>query len=240
MKLFRQFTFPSLAWQSRMPDAWLVFFDEGTPEATRDEFRQLAAELPLIHIEYCGELTQQLVIERVRRIIAPTADWVLTTRLDNDDALHRRFIETVQSHARPGVREFINPTYGLILANGRLYRQRDYSSPFITLSEPVSDCRTVWMDQHTLLARHGPVRQFALPDAWIQVVHGGNLVNQIRGVLISPTDASPGALFPTLRASLADVGFGERVLYNGLSPFRRYAGRAWRRGQRMWAGRQSG
>lgn len=235
MQLFRQFTVPSVASQSRLPDAWLVFFDEGTPEATRNEFRQLAAKLPLLHAEHCREFTPMMVVERVRRIMGPTADWLLTTRLDNDDALHRRFIETVQSHARPGVREFINPTYGLILANRRLYRDRDYSNPFITLSEPALDCRTVLVDEHTLLARHGSVRQFALPDAWIQVVHGGNLVNQVRGVLISPTKVSPDALPPIPSASLANVGLGERLLYNCLSPFRRYAGRAWRRGRRIWA-----
>lgn len=235
MELFRKFTVPSVASQSCLPDAWLVFFDEGTPDVTRDEFRQLAAQLPLLHAEYCGKFTTKLAVDRVRSILAPTADWLLTTRLDNDDALHRRFIETVQSIARPGVREFINPTCGLILANGRLYRDRDSSNPFITLSEHPADCRTVWMDQHPLLARHGPIRQFALPDAWIQVVHGGNLVNHVRGVLIAPTMVSPDALPSTLSASLANVGLGARVLHNCFSPIRRYAGLAWRRGRRMRA-----
>jgi hypothetical protein len=240
MQLFRQITVPSVASQSCLPDTWLVFFDKGTPEATRDEFRQLAARLPLLHAEYCGEFGPKLCVERVRRIMAPTADWLLTTRLDNDDALNRRFIETVQSLARPGVREFINPTHGLISANGRLYRERDYSNPFITLSEPAADCCTVWIDKHDQLARHGPVRQFALPDAWIQVVHGGNLVNCVRGLLISPTKVSPDALPPALGTSLVNVGRGERILHNCFFLFRRYAGRAWRLGQRMWAARRSG
>jgi hypothetical protein len=240
MRLFRQTTLPSVASQSRLPDAWLVFFDEGTPEATRDEFRQLAARLPLLQAEYCGEFGPKLCAERIGRIMAPDADWLLTTRLDNDDALNRRFIETVQSVARPGVREFINPTYGLIVANGRLYRHRDYSNPFITLSEPAAGCRTVLIDQHGLLARHGPVRQFALPDAWIQVVHGGNLANQVRGVRISPTKVSPDALPPTLSVSVADVRLGELVLDNSFGRLRRYAGRAWRRGRRIWADRRTG
>src|ERR1039458_3569040 len=95
MQLFRKITVPSVASQSRLPDAWLVFFDEGTPEATRDEFRQLAARMPLLHAEYCGEFGPKLGAERIRRIMAPDAEWLLTTRLDNDDALNPRFIETV-------------------------------------------------------------------------------------------------------------------------------------------------
>jgi hypothetical protein len=241
MELFRKFTVPSVATQSRLPDAWLVFFDEETPEATRDQFRQLAAQLPLLRAEYCGnlvseEFASQLWVERVRGVMAPATEWLITTRLDNDDALHRRFIETVQSLARPGVREFLNPTCGLILENGKLYRDRHDSNPFITLSEPAADCRTVFIDGHTRVASHWPVRQFALPDAWIQVVHGGNLVNRVRGVLISPTKVSPDALPPTPGATLATVRLGERLFYNC---FWRYAVRAWRRGRRMLASRRS-
>ena len=172
--------------------------------------------------------------------MAPTAEWLLTTRLDNDDALNPRFIETVQSHARPGVREFLNPTYGLIVAYGRLYRHRGYSNPFITLSEPAAESRTVLIDQHALLARHGPVRQFALPDAWIQVVHGGNLANQACGVRISPTKVSPDVLPPSLSASLADVRLGELVLSNSFGFLRRNAGPAWRRVRSRWAERRTG
>lgn len=236
MQLFRQFTVPSVASQSRLPDGWLVFFDEGTPDSTREEFRLLSARLPFLRAVYCSEFAPKLAVERACRIMAPRADWLLTTRLDNDDALNRRFIETVQSQARPGVREFINPACGLILADRRLYRYRDYSSPFITFSEPLADCLTVLIDQHPLLARHGPVRQFSLPDAWVQVVHGGNLVNGVRGVLISPTKVLPDAFPPDLGVSLVNVGFRERLLCNCFSPFRYLASRAWRRGRRMWAG----
>jgi hypothetical protein len=218
-----------------LPDAWLVFFDESTPEATRDEFRELTAKLPLLRAEYCHELDPKMCAERIGRIMAPDADWLLTTRLDNDDALNRRFIETVQSVTRPGVCEFINPTYGLIVANGRLYRKRDYSNPFITLSEPAADCRTVWIDQHQRLARHGRVRQFGLDDAWIQVVHGGNLINNVRGLRISPTEVSPDALPLALSESMADLRFGELMLDNSNGRLRRYVGGVWRRGRSIWA-----
>jgi hypothetical protein len=239
MRLFRQITLPSVVCQSCQPDAWLVFFDERTPEETRAEFQQLATKVPLLKAEYCCEMTPELCAERIGRIKGRDVTWLLSTRLDNDDALNRRFIETLQSIARPGVREFINPTLGLIVANGRLYRKRDYSSPFITLSEPAGDCRTVWIDQHQRLARHGRVRQFALPDAWIQVVHGGNLANQVRGVRISPTNVSTDALATTLSASVARTGFADLMVDNTFGLLRRYSGSAWRRGRRMWADRRA-
>lgn len=240
MELFRQFTLPSVASQSQLPDAWLVFFDECTPSASRGEFQRLTGEFPLLHVEYCRVFTPELVVERVRRIMAPSAEWLLTTRLDNDDALHRRFIETVQSHARDGISEFINPTNGLILANGQLYRHRDFSSPFITLSEPAAACRTVLIDQHPLLARHAPVRQFALPDAWVQVVHGGNLANAVRGVLVSPAMVSPDALPSTLSVSLVRVGRAKRTFYNYFTRLLLCARRAWRSSWRAWPALRAG
>jgi hypothetical protein len=204
----------------------------------RDEFRQLTAGLPILQAEYCGVFGPEICADRVRRVVAADTEWLLTTRLDNDDALNPRFIETLQSEVRPGVREFINPTHGLIVANGKLYRHHDYSGPFISLSEPLEGCRTVWIDEHGLLSRHGSVRQFALRDAWIQVVHGGNLANQVRGVRISPTKVFPDVLPPALSASLVRVRLSGLIFANVSRLLRQYTIRAWRRGRRMLAGRR--
>lgn len=240
MQLFEQITFHSVASQSRLPDAWLVFFDEGTPKATRDQFRQLCRKLPMLRAEYCSELDAKLCADRIRIMLPSGKNWLITTRLDSDDALNPQFIETLQDCARPGVREFINPTRGLIVANGRLYRKRHYSSPFISLSEPVTDCRTVWLDQHQWLARHGHVRQFPMVDAWIQVVHGRNIANQVRGVRVAPARVLPNTLPPALGASPMEVRFGELVLDNSLGLLRRYAGSIWRRSRSIWIDRWSG
>lgn len=240
LRLFREITVPSVASQSIPPDGWLVFFDEDTPDEMRHQVRRLEVGFPLMRAEYCVEFNAQLVAERIRNAIPRDADWLLTTRLDNDDALNRLFVESVQRAARRGVREFINPTYGLIVANGCLYRKRDFSSPFMTLSEPVAGFQTVWIDQHQRLSRHGPVRQFALPDAWIQVVHGGNLANQVRGFRVSPSKVSPDTLPEALMASISTLRLSQLLIDNSVGLLRRYAGSAWRRGRRMWTDRKLG
>jgi hypothetical protein len=236
LRLFKEITFASVASQSRLPDAWLVFFDEGTPDDFRDEFRQVAAELPILHEEYCGVFGLEVSTERIRRIIPSDADWLLTTRLDNDDALNPCFIETVRAQAHSGIREFLNPTQGLIVANGRAFRRRDYSSPFITLSEPVVGCSTVWIDQHQLLSRYGPVRQFALADAWIQVVHGGNLANHARGTRILPDRISHDTLPPWLRGTLIPVKWNRLLRDNIVDFLRKNANRVHRRIRWIWSG----
>jgi hypothetical protein len=234
MKLFEEITVASVAAQTQVPDVWMVFFDEGTPQATRDHFQRLTVNLPQLRAEYCRDFSAQVCADRILHRLPSGVDWLLTTRLDNDDALNPRFVESVRSLVRPGVREFINPTRGLIVAKGNLFRKRDYSSPFISLSEPLDHCSTVLIDQHQRLSRHGPIRQLALTDAWIQVVHGANLANQVRGVRISPSMMSLAVLPPTLRESVREVSSVELAIDNSFGLVRRYAGSARRRVKRMW------
>lgn len=244
MRLFLDITVPSLAAQIRRPDQWLVFFDDNTPDKIRTLFEALRAKhLSLTNIlraEYCTELTTDECARRIVSLAPEGTDWLLTTRLDNDDALHPHFIETVNRLCRPGVREFINPTRGLIVAGPRLYRKRDFSSPFISCSEPLSDCRTVWVDQHQRLARHGLVRQFGLRDAWIQVVHGGNLANQVRGVRACPSSVASGVMPDALAAAVMPLSMSDHLLDNSFGLTRRYIGSAVRRVRRMWNDRRAG
>lgn len=237
MQLFEKVTVASVMAQSQLPDAWLVFFDENTPQSARDLFQRIAANLPQLRAEYCREFTAQVCAERISRRLPEGVDWLITTRLDNDDALNPRFIEGVRSLVHPGVREFINPTHGLIAAQGMLFRKRDYSSPFISLSEPLNGFSTVLIDQHQRLSRHGHVRQCSLTDAWIQVVHGSNLANQVRGVRVSPSMVSMQVLPPFLRESIWDVSMAQMVLDNSFGLIGRYAGSVRRRIKRIWADR---
>lgn len=244
MRLFSNITVPSLVAQTRQPDQWLVFFDEKTPDRTRFLFEELRQYHPslknVLRAEYCQELGAAECARHILSLAPAATDWLLTTRLDNDDALHPHFIETVKGLCRPGVREFINPTKGLIVAGARLYRKHDFSSPFISCSEPISDCRTVWIDQHQRLARHGFVRQFGLRDAWIQVVHGGNLANQVRGVRACPSSLAAGVMPDALAAAVMPLSIADQLLDNSLGLTRRYIGSAFRRARRMWNDRRTG
>lgn len=242
MRMFEEVTVASMARQARLPDRWLVFFDDHTPQATRDAFERLRALHPALSgvlcAEYCGQLDTGQVVRRLQALAPSQAAWLLSTRLDNDDALHPAFVDRVQALCRPGVAEFINPLHGLIVAPTGLYRKRDASSPFISRSEPMAGCGTVWVDQHQRLARHAPVRQFRDRDAWIQVVHGGNLANQVRGLRVTPKSVAPGVLPPVLAQGLQPVALPRLLYDNSIGLLYRYAGSARRRAVREWVDRR--
>lgn len=235
IRLFRDATVASIVTQTRPPDLWLVFFDEATPPFIRAEMDAIAEQIGILKAEYCGELDAAVLKQRIRKHLPDGVDWLVTTRLDNDDALNPRFIEAVMACVVPGSREFINPKRGLIVSNGLLYRKRDYSSPFITFSEPVDGFRTVWLDQHQRLSRYATIKQLDLQDAWIQLIHGGNIANQVRGIRILPTSIADGLLPPAIQSTLKTTNIGGFIIDNSLGLILRYARSAWRRGGRTLA-----
>jgi len=231
IQLFRDATVASILLQTRAPDLWLVFFDEATPSFVRVEMEALGKEIGALKAEYCGELTTAVLEQCIRKNLPVGVDWLVTTRLDNDDALNPRFIEFLMANVMPGIREFINPKRGLIVSNGLLYRKRDYSSPFISFSEPVDEFRTVWLDQHHRLCRYATIKQLDLQDAWIQLVHGGNIANQVRGIRVLPRSIVDGLLPPAIQNTLKDVNLGEFIIANSFGLILRYVRSAWRRGR---------
>ena len=239
LEIFKSVTVPSVAAQTRRPDIWLVFLDQHTPLPIRAALQQMTEALPLLRPIYCGVLDAAVYTDVIRRMAPAGRNWLVTTRLDNDDALHPSLLDAVQRAAAQRKREFINPQRGLIVASGLLYRKRDSSSPFISYSEPLAECRTVWMDQHQRLGRHGTIRQLKLPDAWVQYVHGGNIANQVRGWRTMPQQVDLAMLPPALHQSLRPVGWWAYAAANSVGLVKRYAGSVWRRLRREWADRRS-
>jgi hypothetical protein len=182
--LFDSFCYPAVRSQTCQDFTWLVFFDAATPEDYREKiegYHGWERFVPVfvdevMSIESFARMKDRLIGDRVN---AP--DMLITTQLDNDDALHRRYIECVQHEVHEGKLEFINASNGYVLDFERhhLYRKRDVSNPFISLIEPFRDFRTVWCGPHPELSTFGPIRQVETEPLWLQVVHGRNKYNNV-------------------------------------------------------------
>lgn len=179
-ELFDQFCFPSMRAQTRQDFVWLVFFDHETP----DEFKQRIAECAAwsnFQPVWVDQWNHSVVEHAINARIRPHHEWLLTSRLDNDDGIHTRFVETLRENAAPGRIGFYNFSNGLIYRNGCIYEHVDLSNAFASFLEPVKDYRTAWQIQHHELHKAGQVYQLPLPHAWFQVVHGGNVSNRVKG-----------------------------------------------------------
>lgn len=188
--LFEHYCLPTLAAQTCRDVRWIVYFDEDTPAPFRariEACRKVADFHPYFTPLFPGERWGQ----SAREVLAAegrTAPWLLSTRLDNDDGLAVDFVARVQAAARAALadpagprRTALNLTNGVVFDGRRAYALAHPSNAFSSLLEPWEAARTVWEVSHMDLAAAAPVVQVGGPPAWLQVVHGGNVSNKIRG-----------------------------------------------------------
>lgn len=186
LDIMRQWALPAVRRQTASLDGWLVFCDAGSPAWFRDEMSALlrAPEVPVwVDGLFCTQTVTTALEKRMSN-----RQFLITTRVDNDDSISIDFIQLVQKYFRYQEREFINFTYGSQYGNGHLYFRADPSNAFISLIErrreraPMS----VFVDMHTVVQKYGPVRQVRTHPTWIQNVHGDNVANCIRGIPVDP------------------------------------------------------
>lgn len=184
LTLFRDFCLASVERQKRRPHHWLVFCDARTPESRRDDIEKLSADGAFRPVWLDGPFDAVAASRAVTAAGAGRAEHLITSRLDCDDALAPHFTETVQRQFAPG-REpyFVNLALGYQMSAGRFYLRPYLANPFISLVErrsPGCPWDTVYCRPHHLVTDQRLVQVRSRP-AWLQVIHGGNLANQVRG-----------------------------------------------------------
>lgn len=171
---------------------WLVFFDDRVDadfRATVEELAEGLFEPVFTHQLWQASMVQRAVAAR------STAPFLITTRLDSDDAVAKTFISRVQAEFQQQDMLFINFNRGLQTdASGMIRRFDAPSNAFISLIEhrtPDVLPRTVYLDRFHVHARmYGPVKEIITAPMWLQTVHGSNIANHIRGTLIHPRHAN--------------------------------------------------
>lgn len=185
--LFERFCYPSVLNQSNQNFKWFVFFDSETPQFFKDKIETYANWDNFIPIYLDHVLTGQDIRQVLLDDLQPETHYLITTRLDNDDALSKHLIEKVQAEFKGQDFEFINFTNGFVLNNGKLYLLEYKANPFASLIERVTEStldgfKTILSMTHDQLCSSGKVRQIDTQPIWLQVVHGKNISNRVRGV----------------------------------------------------------
>ncbi|EFL52490.1 conserved hypothetical protein [Solidesulfovibrio fructosivorans JJ]] len=195
-ELFNTFCLPSVVGQQCQDFVWLVLFDAETPEKFRRIIAFLQKYKKFIPL-YCKEFPTILpqVKERIVTMF-PEADYYLTTRLDNDDALSRKFVaiihdvvEKVLSSGKQVPPElFINFPNGLQYCNGSCYDFYDPTNAFVSLLERNKPPHTVFWVEHPSIYDKAPVAQIETKPIFLQNIHDMNLYNYIRGDVMEDKD----------------------------------------------------
>lgn len=224
--LFEKHCLPSVRARSNQNFRWLVYLDPESPEWL---LTRLAPHIRdgVFEPIFRAEVTPALIVRDIRAGLAKPAAELLTTNLDNDDGLATDFVDRLQRIDPGGPRAALYLATGLILGPEAVYLRVDTLNAFCSVRESWEDPVTCWADWHTRLPRSMPSIAVPGPPAWLQVVHGSNVSNRVRGRLVASHTYT--ALFPTLPADLPQPTRAERrrdQLVTGPSRFLRESSRA--------------
>lgn len=181
---------PSVAGQrGAAPFEWLVLLDDRCPDDFRTQVQELAAggaftplwsHEPFRRDSFAAEVSQR-----------SSTPFLLTTRMDSDDAIAADFMAAVQAQFASQDRLFVSFTRGLqVDRTGAVYRCDQISNPFLTLIErrsPGVPPLTVYAAKHARARSLAPIREVAAPPVWLQVLHDTNVSNIVTGTRTSPT-----------------------------------------------------
>lgn len=141
-------------------------------------------------LEWADPQAKNPLKDAVDRIVGTSPARVLVTRLDSDDVLHERFVESVQRCARKceGPFELINPLIGAMWCDGYIAIWPYIASNFLTSVtdwEGAGTIQTAYDFSHDLAYEHAPVRQIAGLPLWMVISHGANRSSShLRGIHI--------------------------------------------------------
>jgi hypothetical protein len=209
VKLFERYCLPSVMAQTDQDFTWIIYFDPQSPEWLMrkiEGWRSYSRLRPIFREEVSFEEKHQDIAANV--LPRPR---LISTNLDNDDGLAHDFVARIKAVQPVGPRCAIFLANGIILSEDRTFLIRDRQNAFCSVSEGWHQPVTCWAHPHNALSQHMPFVSVDDQPAWLQVVHGGNVSNRVKGRRISPGRHRPNfvaletATDPTLKEQLQEV-----------------------------------
>lgn len=195
VELFETYTVPSVERQTKRP-SWLVYLDPQSPPWLVDRL-QLWQDREVLTAVYRDVVETSDLRADLNAHVHRSHDRLMTTNLDNDDGLAIDFCERLGAVRTSVPRSVVYWPSGLIRRGQNLYVRTDRRNAFCSVLESWSEPVTSWSEYHNEFPRTMPVTELKAPPGWLQIVHGSNVSNRVRGRLVSPIpylDRYAGAL----------------------------------------------
>jgi hypothetical protein len=216
-----EYCFPSVTSQVGAHFHWLVFCNAESPVWFKDHMASLSQFLTPIYIE--GLATREVIVRKVQETGYVVTPYLISTRLDNDDALSRNHLGLVQRAFKQQERAFVIFPLGVQLFRGNLYGLCWFDNPFFSLIEKVGrsgEFATALSIRHGDIYEGNHVLKLWRTPQWLEVIHSNNVSNSLRGwpKLFSRTHPN----FPSLgTVGVSNDTFIERAVFSSQRIFRR-------------------
>jgi FkbM family methyltransferase len=187
--LFENFCLPSVLAQENKDFGWLILMDERTPERWMERLKADLQLLPAAGVLPLKFLSEADVITQIERLTSGTSiQRIVTTRLDNDDAISRDYLATISRRAAGLPRKdhyyVINYRNGCQVSNAGFFAVAQSLNPFLSVVSPRHPLLTAWHAEHGAMKQFGKVLQQGRfsqrPLYWLQSIHGNNVANRLQ------------------------------------------------------------
>lgn len=183
--LFENFCLPSVAGQSNKNFQWLLYFDTTTPSEYRKRIEELVQPFSFIKLFYVDGMEAFYPgIKKYVNAHAAQIPYIITSRIDNDDAIHRDFIDEIQKQFHQQRYRVIDCIKGYSLQVSpavMLGKKEHIFNPFISLIERNENPQTIWYNYHTAWKKERRITYITHRRLWIAVIHEKNKVNNFNG-----------------------------------------------------------
>ncbi|MEG9283701.1 glycosyltransferase [Aerococcus urinae] len=209
VKLFNKYCLPSILAQTSKSFRWLIYFDPASPAWLLDLIKEHQAKGYYV-AKFREEVPREILMADMAGLFPDRHAILLTTSLDNDDALAIDFVARLQSSLQTHGAFVYFFENGVIKSPKGVFERYDPNNAFPSVSDRWENGLTAWSDWHTRLAGlASPVRIGGAPG-WLQVIHDRNVSNRVRGRLARIAPAR--ALFPGMLDDVAPPSFLEIFL----------------------------
>lgn len=203
--LFETYCLPSIQNQTNKDFTWLVYFNADSPELLTKkiaEWKQICSNfVPQYSNDYDAFLEYQMS-DVILKNVSNKTEFVITTRLDNDDALHTHAIEQIQLHVIPQHNTIIDIEHGYCFntSDARITKQRFVSNAFISYIESAKteSLKTVYGEGHPAWIGKANFISITHQYLWLQIIHEKNVINYQKGrVVVFPRALHPFGVYLT-------------------------------------------
>ncbi|KGO90125.1 glycosyltransferase [Flavobacterium suncheonense] len=184
LHLFETYCLPSVTGQTNQNFEWLLFFDSSTSQEFRNRIlatTEKHTNIKLFFIDGMPEFKDSIlnyVVENNRK------DYLITSRIDNDDCIHKNYIDEIQKMFRK--QEFLAIDvingYTLQVEPDFILGKKDHIfNPFMSLIERNENPKTVWHYSHNMWKKEPRIIHHKGERLWLSIIHGKNKVNEFDG-----------------------------------------------------------
>ena len=182
-ELFIKYCFHSVSNQTNKDFEWLVYFDTTTPKKYKLVIDELDEKLTNFKPIFVDGMEQFL--PGIKSYVSNfNQEYIITSRIDNDDCLSKDYIDAVQKQFNQQnftAIDFIDGYTIQTSPNIKIGKRFDQYNPFISLIEKNDDPKTVWAIRHSHWKREKNIVQIKNHRTWTAVIHQENKINAFVG-----------------------------------------------------------